>query len=308
MQKFLRNLSRGISGGMKKSIRMMHIFFPLVLFFGVMITFSSIVLFGYAMANNLVADLNNKLNIVVYFDAKTSQSFIDDISKKIQSRPDVAQTEYVSAQQALDAFKERHANDNLSLSALEEIGSNPFGPSMVVFAKNPDSYKLINEDLIKINENYKGESIKPIESISYENHAVAITKFSKMLEKGRIIFGILIIIVSLTLLFISYIALRFATQSDKDEIKVMKLVGASNILIIGPTAIMGMMAGLLGAIISLAALYFVAVNISAYTMAFSKFNLLTWYVQNIQFFILGNIFFGMFIGFMGSVFAVRRHL
>ncbi len=312
MQKFLRNLSRGVTGGIKKSFRMTHVFIPLILFFFVVITFSSIVLFGYAMANNLVGELNSKLNIVVYFDAKTSQNFIDDIVKKIENMKAVSQTEYISSTQALDAFKLRHANDSLALSALEETGINPFGPSIVVFAKKPEDYKTINFDIETINKAYKNVDNnidqKPIESISYENHEVAINKFGNMLAKGRIIFGIIIIALSLILLFISYIALRFATQGDRDEIKVMKLVGASNILIIGPTAIMGMFSGFLGAIMSLVSLYFIALYISPYTVGFYGFNLLNWYVQNIQFFIIGNIFFGMFIGFMGSVFAIRRHL
>ena len=308
MQRFLRNLNRGWTGGMKKSFRMMHIFFPLVLFFAVMITASSVVLFGYALANNLVQDLSNKLNVVVYFDARTSQNYVDDIVKKIQDRPDVSETEYISAQQAVDAFKLRHANDDLALRALQETGTNPFGPSIVIFAKKPENYKTINADIKKMNDSYKDESVKPIEDISYENHEVAINKFSNMLAKGRIIFGVLIIVVSLILLFVSYIALRFATQGDRDEIKVMKLVGASNVLIMAPTAVMGMMAGLLGAIVSLILLYIIGIEISPYTVAFSGFNMLNWYSQNIQYFIIGNIFFGMFIGCMGSIFAIKRHL
>ena len=308
MQKFLRNLNRGWSGGIKKSMRMMHIFFPLVLFFAIMITASSVVLFGYALANNLVENLNNKLNVVVYFDGRTSQNYIDDIIKKIQDLPDVSQTEYISAQQALDAFKVRHANDELALRALAETGTNPFGPSIVIFSKKPESYKIINDDIKKMNDAYKDESVKPVEYISYENHEVAINKFSNMLAKGRIIFGVLIIVVSLILLFVSYIALRFATQGDRDEIKVMKLVGASNVLIMGPTAVMGMMAGLSGAIVSLILLYILGIELSPYTVAFSGFNMLSWYTRNIQYFIIGNIFFGMFIGFMGSIFAIKRHL
>ena len=308
MKKTYRNFTRVWKSGLTKSIRMMHIFLPLVLFFSIVISFFGAFFFGYGVVTTLIKDFENKLNIVVYFDRRVSQDYIDKIVLQIQDRPDVSQIEYISPMQALETFKERHKDEQLTLQALQEAGENPFGSSVVVFAKDPTQYGIINADLQQINANYQDDAIKPVEEISYENHKVAIDKFAKMLKKGEVIFSIILILISIVLLFIVYLGIRFATQGDREEIKVMKLVGASTMLMVGPTTVMGILAGLSGAIISLFMLYFLAQQMTPYTVSFSGFNLLTWYIRNIQYFIVFTIAFGVIIGFFGSLLAIRRHL
>lgn len=308
MKKFYRNFTRVWKTGFTKSLRMMHIFLPLILFFSIVITSSGAFFFAYGMATDLISSFENKLNIVVYFDRKTNQSEIDSIVQKIQEREDVKQVEYISQAQALEAFKEKHKDEQLTMEALEETNENPFGASVVVFAKNPTSYEKINSDLQVINKSYEEEKVLPIEDISYESHKVAIDRFGKMLQKGEVIFSIILILVSIILLFVVYLTLRFATQSDREEIKVMKLVGAPTMLMVGPTAVMGISAGIVGGILSLLFLYFLAREMTPYTLSFSGFNLLMWYVKNLPYFIGFNVLFGLIIGFCGSVLAIRRHL
>lgn len=308
MKKFYRNFIRVWRTGLTKSVRMMHIFLPLVLFFTLVITFAGAFFFAYGVGSHLINDFQSKLNIVVYFDRNTPVSIINEITQKIQSRADVSQIESISTTQALEAFREKHANEPLTIQALNETGGNPFGASIVIFAKDPVSYSQINDDVLKINNEYKEENIVPIEDISYTNHKVAIDRFAKMLKKGEVIFLIILILVSLILLFIVYLALRFATQGDKEEIKVMKLVGAPTMLMLGPTTVMGITSGLLGGILSLFLLYFLARELTPYTLAFSGLNLLSWYIKYLFYFIFFNFSFGIIIGFCGSLLAVRRHL
>jgi cell division transport system permease protein len=311
MKKFLRNFNRVWKTGFTKSLRMMHIFLPLSLFFAIVISFSGAFFFAYGMANALIENFENKLNIVVYFDRKATQEDIDTIVQNIQERVDVAQIEFISPNQALEAFKEKHQDEDLTMDALEETGTNPFGASVVVFAKNPSDYEKIDQDLITLNNTFQADdkdALLPIEDISYENHKVAIDRFARMLQKGEIIFSIILIIVSIILLFIVYLALRFATQSDREEIKVMKLVGAPTMLMVGPTTVMGISSGVIGGILSLFVLYFLAREMSPYTISFSDFNLMSWYLKNLLYFIGFNLSFGIIIGFCGSLLAIRRHL
>jgi cell division protein FtsX len=308
MKKFYRNFVRVWRSGFTKSLRMMHIFLPLILFFTIVITFSGAFFFVYGMATELIHNFESKLNVVVYFDRKAEKSDIDAVLQKIQEREDISQVEFITPTQALEAFKEKHANEKATLEALAETGDNPFGASVVVFAKHPTAYQAINTDLLKVNEEFKDSAVAPIEDISYENHKVAIDRFGKMLQKGEVIFTIILILVSIVLLFIVYLALRFATQSDREEIKVMKLVGAPTMLMIGPTAVMGISSGILGGILSLFFLYFLAREMTPYTLSFSGFNLILWYFKHLPYFVGFNVLFGVIIGFCGSILAVRRHL
>lgn len=308
MKKFYRNFTRVWKTGITKSFRMMHIFLPLVLFFTIVITASGSFFFAYGIVTDLIQNFESKLNIVVYFDRRVSQDYVDKIVQQIQTRQDVSQVEYISPTQALEAFKEKHKSEELTIAALDETGDNPFGASVVVFAKDPTSYETINSELLKVNSDYDDESIKPIEDISYENHKVAIDRFGRMLKKGEVIFSIVLILVSIILLFVVYLALRFATQGDREEIKVMKLVGAPTMLMVGPTTVMGITSGILGGILSLLLLYFLAREMTPYTLSFSNFNLILWFIKNFLYFIGFNLLFGLIIGFCGSLLAIRRHL
>lgn len=308
MKKIYRNFIRIWKNGVTKSLRMLHIFLPLVLFFAIVLTLAGSFFFAYGMSNHLIKDFESKLNIVVYLDRKLSQETIDEVTTDIQSNLNISQIEFVSANQALEEFKEKHKDQPLTMEALEEAGSNPFGASIVVFAKDPALYSQINQDILALNAKYADSSLVPIEEVSYQNHKVAIEKFSKMLKRGEVVFAICLILVTLILLFIVYIALRFATQGDRDEIKVMRLVGAPTLLMVGPTTVMGILAGIIGAILSLFLLYFLAREITPYTTAFAGFNVLLWYIKNIQYFIIFTVSFGALIGLFGSLFAIRRHL
>ncbi len=308
MKKFYRNFTRVWKTGFTKSFRMLHIFLPLVLFFTMVITFSGSFFFAYGVAKDLIKNFQDKLNVVVYFDRRASQENIDEVVENIKSMSNVAGTEYIDAKKSFENFKEKHKDEPATMEALDEAGGNPFGASLVVFAKNPSDYKQINYDVIKLNKNFSDAKILPIEDISYENHKVAIDKFANMLHKGEIIFTIILILVSILLVFIVYLALKFATQNDKEEIKVMKLVGAPTMLMAGPTAVMGISAGVLGGVLSLILLYFLAREMTPYTLAFSNFNLISWFIQYILYFIGFNVLFGAIIGFFGSVLAIRKHL
>ncbi len=308
MKKFYRNFTRVWKTGATKSMRMMHIFLPLSLFFTIVITFSGTFFFAYGMVSHLIRDFESKLNIVVYLNRTINQTHIDEVTTEIQTNINVAQIEFISANQALEEFKGKHKDDALTMEALAETGTNPFGASIVVFAKDPTKYEVLAKDFANINDKFKTDGIVPVDDISYEKHKVAIDRFAKMLQKGEIIFAIVLIIVSLVLLFIVYIAIRFATQGDKDEIKVMRLVGAPTMLMVGPTTVMGILSGALGAIMALFALYFLALQITPYTLAFGGFNVLTWYIKHIQYFIIFTVTFGIIIGFFGSLLAVRRYL
>lgn len=308
MKKTYRNFNRIWKAGLTKSLRMMHIFLPLTIFFTILISFAGSFFFGYGIMRHLISDFESKLNIVVYFDRRVDEDYVNKIVDQIQSRQDVSQVEYISPTQALETFKERHQNEKTTIQALEEAGANPFGASVVVFAKDPNDYEKINNDIQKINADYSEDTISPIEDVSYENHKVAIDKFATMLKRGEVIFSIVLILISIILLFVVYLGLRFATQGDREEIKVMKLVGAPTMLMVGPTTVMGIFSGLLGAVFSLFLLYFLAYQLTPYTVSFSGFNLVLWYIKNIQYFVLFTLSFGLVVGFCGSLLAIRRHL
>jgi cell division transport system permease protein len=310
MKKTIRNFNRMWKNGIVKAFRLPQIFIPLIIFFTLVLTLGSSVFISYNFSKHVIAKFEDKINIVVYFDKKTSTEIEEKTVAQIKERNDVKSVIYQTQKEVLEDFKIKHKDDPVTLQALGEISENPFGASLVVFAHDPKSYEVISKEIQDINKIYESEKgiVKPIESITYAEHKVAIDSFSNMLNKGSITAIIIAIALAIVLLFTLYLALRFANQGEKEEMKIMKLVGASSLLTVGPTAVMGMLAGFFGAILTVIALYFVTQNITPYTLAFDNFNAFTWYIKNIQLFLIGNISFGLLFGFVGSILAVRRYL
>lgn len=308
MKKFFRSITRVFKGGTVKAIRLYYLTIPLILFFSLVMVVAGFSSFGYTLSKHITNIFENRINMVVYFDRNVDDATLTQITENINGRPDVEKTVLHTSAEALEIFKQRHETETTIMQSLSEIGTNPFGASLVVYAKDTSGYELLASDINALNENYKSGNLLPIEEINYEEHKIAVDRFAGMLKKIDALAYFLFVMLSLILLFTLYLALRFATQGDREEIKVMKLVGAPNILILGPTAVMAGLCGFVGAIISLILLYFAADYLSAYTMVFDGFNLLSWYIANIYNFIFGLIAFGVLFGMLGSVLAIKRHL
>jgi cell division transport system permease protein len=309
MKKFLRNFNRMWKAGFVKSIRLPQIFIPLSIFFALVLTLGSSVFVAYNFSKHTIENFEDRINIVIYFDRKTNTEFEQQVLAQIKARPDVKKVEYKTGKEVLDDFKLKHQDDPITLQALNEISENPFGSSVVVFANNPKSYEVIAKEIEDMNIPFvEDKQISPIENVTYKEHKTAIDSFANVLNKGSLIALIITVALAIILLFTLYLALRFATQGDKEEIKIMRLVGASSMLTVGPTSIMGMLSGLIGAIIAIISMYFLTQNITPYTLAFDSFNAFTWYIKNIKLLLIGNIGFGLLFGFIGSILAVRRYL
>jgi cell division transport system permease protein len=308
MKRFLRATGRAGKSGMVKAFRLYYITIPLAIFFMLVITLAGFASFGYALSNHISNSFENRINMVVYFDKQASDDLVNAIVTKVQERTDVRKVNFHSKEDALETFKQKHETETSVLESLGEIGTNPFGASLVVFAKDSSLYESMAADIKALGEEIKTGSLSPVEEINYEEHKLAIEKFTGMLAKADKVAFILVIALSLMLLFTLYLALRFVTQNDREEVKIMKLVGAGNILTVGPTAVVGGVSGFFGALASLVILYFSADYLTRYTLTFDEFNVLQYFVTNFEIYFIVAVSFGLLFGVLGSILAVRRHL
>src|ERR1035437_9672558 len=87
--------------------------------------------------------IKDKADVSVYFVTTASEGNILDVKSQLEKLPQVASVTYVSASDALVAFRSRHATDQLTLQALDELGGNPLDASLEVRAKDPSQYERI---------------------------------------------------------------------------------------------------------------------------------------------------------------------
>ena len=177
------------------------------------------------------------------------------MKKTLECLPEVAQpVVYVSRDQALIDFKKRHQNDQFTLQALDELGSNPLGAKLNIKAKDPSQYGSIADFLnSKSADATPGTSI--IDKINYFQNKEAIDRLTKIIDSADrpgVILTFFLIIISI---LITFNTLRLVIYMSRDEISVMRLVGASTGYIRGPFFIAGAIYGFIAGILTLILFY-----------------------------------------------------
>ena len=263
------------------------------------------IMFAGALLNSTLQEVKSKVDVNVYFIPTAKEDDIVALQKKIQSLPEVAEVEYVSSEQALANFKERHQNDQITLQALEELGENPLGAILNIKAKETSQY----EGIAKFLDSEGGESGTFIDKVNYYQNKTAIDTLTKMINGGtKIAFGITIVLVAISIL-IAFNTIRLAIYIAREEISVMRLVGASNRFVRGPFVLTGVMYGVVSGLITLILFYPATYWVSSITRTFfSGFSMFDYFVANfiqISAVILGT---GIILGAISSYLAVRKYL
>lgn len=266
----------------------------------------SLMMTGAAL-ESILTQLQEKVDINVYFLIDSPESEILALRDSVAQLPEVASVTYVSREDALAQFRERHANDQLTLQALDELDDNPLGASLAVRAKETSQYEGIAKFLD--NETTVGGGNQIIEKINYFQNKAAIDKLTQIIdasEKFGLIATVFLIVVATLIVFNT---IQLAIYTTKDEIGVMQIVGASDWYVQGPFVIEGALYGLSGGLLALLILYPFVLWVGPASQALlGSFNVASYYMSNfgwLFFVLLGT---GVLLGALSSVAAVRKYL
>jgi cell division transport system permease protein len=265
-------------------------------------------IFSGAILDNSLGELRNKVDINVTFVTTAQEEDIFQIRHSLESLPEVSMVTYVSRDEALEAFKERHAGDQTILAALEELGENPLGATINIKAKDPSQYQSVAEFLQSDNA-LSSAGVPIIDRINYFQNKVAIERLTGIISStDRLSFAAAILFVAISVL-IAFNTIRLTIYIARDEIAVMRLVGASTSYIQGPFVVLGVIYGLVAAIFAL--LLFVPLTHwlgGATANFFVGLNLFTYYVNNFPVIFVIILLSGIAIGAVSSALAIRRYL
>jgi cell division transport system permease protein len=263
---------------------------------------AGLIIFGNA-GKTVLANLQSKIDISIYFKNNVSENQILAIKKNLEKLDEVASVDYISQDDALATFKERHKDDPIILKSLEELGYNPLSASLNIKAKNPKSYEGI--------ANYLEKEIPSefIDKINYSQNQVIIERLTKIIDTVRNAGLILAAVLALIAFLVTFNTIRLAIYSNRESIGIMRLVGANSSLIRGPYIIQGFIISLASTILSMIVLIPVVYGVARYVNNFMpEFNIVHFYWSN--FFYLFGIQFlvGLFLGIISSVIAIRKYL
>ncbi len=304
---FLTNIKRISRSGFIGFLRNGFVSIATVFVMAIMLfVIGSIMMAGAALDATLV-QLQNKVDINVYFLTDAPEQDILALRDLVVELPEVAEVTYVTREEALSDFKERHKDDQLTLQALEELDENPLGASLAVRAKETSQYEGIANFLD--NETAIGGTTQIIEKINYFQNKAAIEKLSDIINAAdRLGFFVTVFLIFASILIV-FNTVRLAIYTSKEEIDVMQLVGASDWYIQGPFVIEGSLYGFSAGLFALFALYPIAVWLGPASQAFlGSFNVLSYYGNNIGWLFFVLVGMGVILGGLSSFIAVRRYL
>jgi cell division transport system permease protein len=250
-------------------------------------------------------EIKSKVDINVYFVPGANEGDVLSLQKKLESLPEVAKVEYVSREQALINFRERHANDEITLQALDELGDNPLGAILNIRARETSQY----EGIAKFLESESGENGTFIDKINYYQNKAAIDTLSKIIRGGTTVALAVTLVLAIISILIAFNTIRLAIYIAREEISVMRLVGAGNTFIRGPFMVVGLMYGFVSGFITLILFFPVTYWVSNVTETFfSGFSAYNYYISNILG--LTGLFVGggLILGALSSFLAVRKYL
>ncbi|MDP3762737.1 MAG: permease-like cell division protein FtsX [bacterium] len=259
--------------------------------------------FSNVLLTSALSRLEEKVDISVYFKTSAPEEDILALKSALGKLQEVKAVEYVSSDQALAAFQERHAENALITQALEELGSNPLGASLNVKAKDPRQYEAISRFL----EAGSFENI--VDKINYRQNQVVIEKLTGILKASRALgLGITLALSAIAIL-VAFNTIRLAIYTSKDEISIMRLVGASTARVRSPFLVEGVIHGAIASVFATLAFWPLAAWLGPKAdRFFGGPNLLNYYLSNFLAIFLMLLIAGVGLGVISSLIATRRYL
>lgn len=251
---------------------------------------------------NMVKTMESSVGITVFFNEGMAIEAVQAIGEEIALRPEVERMRFISADEAWEEFRQDYFKDAPNL-ADGYVKDNPLAEC--------DSYEIFLKDVE--NQDAFVEYLKGLNGVRKVNYSALVA--DALVSVNRLITlvsaGILIILLAVAIFLIANkISLSIAVR--KEEIRIMKLIGATNFFIREPFVVEGLLIGLVGASLPLVVVYQIYEKVVGFAM--EKFSILS----GVLVFLPVNQVFGILtpvalilgagIGFFGSIFSIRRHL
>lgn len=251
----------------------------------------------------MLSEAESSVGVTVFFDSGVSEKRMLEIQAMIDEREEVSSTTYISEDEAWEIMKEQYFPDGDAgiLAGLDE--DNPLADSASVQVYLADTSR--QSELVKYIE-----TIPDVREVNASQIiADSFTNVSRLI--GYMSMGIILVLVFVAIFLISNMV-RIGITVRKDEIAIMKYVGATDLFVRAPFLIEGMTIGLIGSAIPVILLRILYPRVIAFVLEqFSILqNLLTFLDVNTVFNVLipVSLGIGLGIGFIGSYLTSRKHV
>jgi len=255
-----------------------------------------------------VSNITSHIDVSFYMKDSVTDTQRGSLIKQLDGLPNVQSVSYISKDQALKTYESQNANNPDLLAAIAET-SNPLPASLTIKPRDPTNLQSIKNFLDKPTvvalqsdpTSYSGDRKAAIDKITSATH---------FFEEAGIVGIIVFIIISMLIIFNT---IRMAIFNRRDELVIMRLLGASTAFIRGPFVVETMLYGAAAAAVSLvicASLF----KIASSTLQASSLGLLDigysnqYFNNHLTLVLLGQLLAGILIGAVSSFIATKRYL
>jgi cell division transport system permease protein len=309
MQRRLITLSRIFHTGTVNFIRNLNLAIAAMAVMAVTLTIVLFSLIANATFENTIRDITSKISVSVYLTDDTTEAQGKQLADSIRKQPDVKKVVFLNKEDALKAFGEQNPENSGLVTAATQAG-NPIPATIQVYPKNLDDIPNIKNFLVKP-ENHK---LQRPESPSYQSkRKEAIDNITHATNVLRKIGVISVLVFAITCVLTIFNTIQMAIFNRRDEIQIMRLLGASTSYIRGPfvveSAIYGLLSGIFSVFIVNSAFLASSGTLQASSLGLLDINYASDYFASHFLQLLAfQTAIGIIIGTVSSVIATRRYL
>lgn len=193
--------------------------------------------------------VEDRIEVSVYFQENTSDDSVKEAVEYLRGLAQVRDVETISSDEAYEQFVARHANDEEILASLDELEGNPFGSTLIVKAHSAEDFDLILDAL----ENPQfADEIREKDFSSYEEIISRIRQTTERIQGFGVVLSVIFLLIAILIVFNT---VRIGIFIHREEIGIMRLVGASNWFIKAPFLLEMILLSFLAVLANIAIMY-----------------------------------------------------
>ncbi len=265
------------------------------------------IIFLQAVLYFSLTQIKDKVDVTIYFTTSAPEDKIISLKSSLEQLPEVASVSYTSAEESLKIFRDRHQNDYPTIQALDEIGNNPLGGHLNIKAKEVSQYESI-VNFLKSDDSLILGSSSIVDKVNYYQNKSVIDKLNAIIsgaQKLGFLVTLLLVIISI---IITFNTIRLTIFISKEEIGVMRLVGASKMHVRGPFMIEGTIYGIIATLITLILFWPITAWLGRNMTSFLGIDMYNYYISNFFRIFAILLLSGIILGIVSSFLAIRKYL
>jgi len=269
-----------------------------------------VILFLYFMnvlGSEVLQTIERKIDLSAVLAEEVNPQQIQIIADDLTARADVQEVRVVSSEEALAIFRQRHEDEPFFEESLRELEANPLPATMYIIATEPRFYENIARQL-------ESEAYRPhVAEVNFENSRHVIDRLIVVLTGVRNVGVITTLVLASLVILIMFNTIRLAIYSFREEIDIMRLVGASNWFIRGPFILEAMLVALLSVVLCTLIVFPILRTVSPQVERFffageQTFSIYNYALANWGTVIGLQLLASLALAVMSSMIAIRRYL